>query len=226
MAHPVDVGEGEAGVVERLRRSSRPRGARPLQLEHAGGRGVVGHADDQLLPRECYRAHRLLHHAGSPAAAVSPHGASSARPRRVCHVTVTTWPSTTSPGVASPADGIESDPTVSLLHEQRQVARDRIEEAARRVLATKGLGATVEEVASEAGVSIRTVFRHYGTRDHMIATALRSQLHHYSDTLPVPGPEATLEAWLPELLLEVHRVNAFAGPGLLGDGRVGGHPER
>ena len=100
---------------------------------------------------------------------------------------------------------------VSLLHQQRQVARDRIERAAWRVLAAKGLSATAEEVASEAGVSIRTVFRHYGTRDHMIATALRAQLFHYSDTLPVPQPGATLETWLPELLCEVHRVNAVMG---------------
>jgi AcrR family transcriptional regulator len=100
---------------------------------------------------------------------------------------------------------------VSLLHEQRQVARDRIERAARHVLADKGLSATVEEVAGEAGVSIRTVFRHYGTRDHMIATALRSQLLHYGDTLPVPGPEETLDSWLPQLLEEIHRVNAELG---------------
>ncbi len=100
---------------------------------------------------------------------------------------------------------------VSLLHEQRQVARDRIERAAVRVLADKGIGATVEEVASEAGVSVRTVFRHYGTRDHMIATALRSQLLHYGETLPRPEDDATLESWLPELLHEVHRVNAALG---------------
>jgi AcrR family transcriptional regulator len=101
--------------------------------------------------------------------------------------------------------------SVSLLHEQRQVARDRIERAAWRVLADKGLSATAEEVACEAGVSIRTVFRHYGTRDHMIATALRAQLFHYGDTLPVPEPGAALEVWLPELLCEVNRVNAVMG---------------
>jgi AcrR family transcriptional regulator len=100
---------------------------------------------------------------------------------------------------------------VSLLHEQRQLARDRIERAALRVLADKGLSATADEVAAEAGVSIRTLFRHYGTRDHMIATALRSQLLHYGDTLPVPRDGATLGTWLPELLVEVHRVNAVMG---------------
>src|SRR5580700_6326903 len=104
-----------------------------------------------------------------------------------------------------------SELTASLLSEQRQVARDRMERAARRVLAEKGLDATAEEVASEAGVSIRTVFRHYGTRDHMIATALRAQLFHYIDTLPIPERGATLETWLPALLCEVHRVNAVMG---------------
>jgi AcrR family transcriptional regulator len=93
------------------------------------------------------------------------------------------------------------------------VARDRIERAAMQVLADKGLSATVEEVAAAAAVSIRTVFRHYGTRDHMIATALRNQLFHYRDTLPVPEPGASLEAWLPALLEEVHRVNAELGRG-------------
>jgi len=109
------------------------------------------------------------------------------------------------------ATSTEASQGVSLIHEQRQVARDRIERAAWRVLSAKGLSATAEEVASEAGVSIRTVFRHYGTRDHMIATALRAQLFHYSDTLPIPEPGATLETWLPELLCEVHRVNALMG---------------
>jgi AcrR family transcriptional regulator len=104
-----------------------------------------------------------------------------------------------------------TEPTVSLLHEQRQLARDRIERAAVQVLADKGLSATVEEVAVAAGVSIRTVFRHFGTRDHMIATALRSQLYHYPDTLPVPASGTTLESWLPKLLERVHRVNAELG---------------
>jgi len=91
------------------------------------------------------------------------------------------------------------------------MARSRIERAAWSVLADRGLVATVEEVAREAKVSIRTVFRHYGTRDHMIASALRAQLYHYGQSLPVPDPDATLDVWLPDLLLEVHRLNAEMG---------------
>ena len=45
----------------------------------------------------------------------------------------------------------------------------------------------------------------------MIATALRSQLQHYGDTLPRPDKGADLRDWLPKLLVEVHRRNAEMG---------------
>jgi len=98
-----------------------------------------------------------------------------------------------------------------LAQEQRRLARDRIERAALAVLGREGMASTVEDVAAEAGVSARTVFRHYGTRDHMIATALRAQLQHYGDTLPRPEKGAKLDDWLPKLLVEVHRRNAALG---------------
>lgn len=120
-----------------------------------------------------------------------------------------------------------SGPAVSLLHEQRQLARDRMEGAARRVLATKDLDATVEEVAAGAKVIIRTFFRHYGTRDHMIATALRNRLHHYSDTLPAPRPDATRRSKaVGRAAPRVPPCERAARPGLLGDGGAGRHVER
>jgi AcrR family transcriptional regulator len=66
-------------------------------------------------------------------------------------------------------------------------------------------------VAAEAGVSIRTVFRHYGTRDHMIAAALHAQLYHYGDTLPRPEKGVAVDVWLRALLVECHRLNAELG---------------
>lgn len=98
-----------------------------------------------------------------------------------------------------------------LADEQRRLARDRIERAALTVLGREGMASTVEDVAAEAGVSVRTVFRHYGTRDHMIAIALRSQLQHYGDALPRPDKGVQLDDWLPKLLVEVHRRNAEMG---------------
>src|SRR5215472_6253987 len=98
-----------------------------------------------------------------------------------------------------------------LAQEHRRLARDRIERAALTVLGREGMASTVEDVAAEASVSVRTVFRHYGTRDHMVAIALRSQLQHYGDTLPRPDKGAQLDDWLPKLLIEVHRRNAEMG---------------
>jgi AcrR family transcriptional regulator len=98
-----------------------------------------------------------------------------------------------------------------LADEQRRLARARIERAALTVLGREGMASTVDDVAAEAGVSVRTVFRHYGTRDHMIAIALRSQLQHYGDALPRPDKGAPLDDWLPKLLVEVHRRNAEMG---------------
>ena len=108
-------------------------------------------------------------------------------------------------------DSVARSNVISLAEEQRNLARGRIEQAAVAVLRERGLAATVEEVAAAAGVSVRTVFRHYGTRDHMIVTALRAQLRQYRETLPRPEPDAELATWLHELFVEVHRLNADLG---------------
>jgi AcrR family transcriptional regulator len=108
-------------------------------------------------------------------------------------------------------DSVARSNVTTLAEEQRGVARARIERAAAAVLRDRGLAATVEEVAAAGGVSVRTVFRHYGTRDHMVVTALRAQLRQYRDTLPRPAPDADLSIWLHDLLVEIHRLNADLG---------------
>ena len=108
-------------------------------------------------------------------------------------------------------DTVARSNVITLAEEQRNVARARIERAAAEVLRDRGLAATVEEVAAAAGVSVRTVFRHYGTRDHMVVTALRAQLRRYRDTLPRPAADAELSPWLHDLLVEIHRLNADLG---------------
>ena len=51
--------------------------------------------------------------------------------------------------------------------------RGRILRAARQVLAQRGLATTVDHVAEAAGLSRRTVFRAFATRDRLIAEAVR-----------------------------------------------------
>lgn len=112
----------------------------------------------------------------------------------------------------------------SLQQEQRDVARARIVRATQRVLAARGLATTVDDVAEAAGVSRRTVFRHFSTRERLFATAIRAGLQAYAEHLPPPpppdsasdsasglvAPEA-LDAWLLDVLLAAHRINARNG---------------
>jgi len=106
--------------------------------------------------------------------------------------------------------------------------RERILRAARTVLARCGLDTTIDEVAEVAGVSRRTVFRHFETRDRLLAAAVRDGIRSYGEHLV---PEATtddLERWLLDALVTAHRLNArhgriyweLAGPGPALEGEI------
>jgi AcrR family transcriptional regulator len=99
----------------------------------------------------------------------------------------------------------------SLGEAQRDLARARILRAAGEVLATRGLTATMDDVAEVAGVNRRTVFRHFATRDGLFAQAILAGVARYGQQLPNPPDDGELSAWLRELLLVTHRLNADNG---------------
>ena len=101
--------------------------------------------------------------------------------------------------------------TASLAAEQREVAQARILRAAGAVLAARGLTATVDDVAEAAGVSRRTIFRHFATRDALFVTVIRAGIRRYAEQIPAPPAEDDLRGWLPELLAVTHRLNARNG---------------
>jgi AcrR family transcriptional regulator len=101
----------------------------------------------------------------------------------------------------------------SLADEQRELARVRIVRAAGSVLAARGLAATIDDVADAAGVSRRTIFRHFATRDALFVTVIRAGVRRYAEQIPPPPADDDLRAWLPEALVVTHRLNA-------GNGRV------
>jgi AcrR family transcriptional regulator len=103
-----------------------------------------------------------------------------------------------------------ADAPASLAAEQRDLARTRIVRAARRVLAERGLATTVDDVAEAAGVSRRTVFRHFSTRENLFAVAIRDGLRTYGEHLP-PARGDDLDSWLLDVLLAAHRLNAGNG---------------
>lgn len=102
----------------------------------------------------------------------------------------------------------------SLLDEQRDLARSRILRAAQRALAARGLAATVDDVAEQAGVSRRTVFRHFATRERLFATAIRGGLGAYAEQVPkrdLSDPASDAGDWLLGVLTTAHRINATNG---------------
>lgn len=101
----------------------------------------------------------------------------------------------------------------SLAEEQRELVRARIVRAAGSVLAARGLAATVDDVAEAAGVSRRTIFRYFTTRDALFVTVIRAGVRRYAEQLPPPPADDDLRGWLRELLVVTHRLNA-------GNGRV------
>ncbi len=100
----------------------------------------------------------------------------------------------------------------SLADEQRELVRARILRAAGSVLAARGLAATVDDVAAAAGVSRRTVFRHFVTRDALFVAVIRAGIRRYAEQIPPPGAD-DLQGWLREMLAVTHKLNA-------GNGRV------
>jgi AcrR family transcriptional regulator len=100
----------------------------------------------------------------------------------------------------------------SLADEQREMVRARILRAAGSVLAARGLAATVDDVAEAAGVSRRTIFRHFVVRDALFVAVIRAGIRRYAEQIPAPGDD-DLRGWLRELLAVTHKLNA-------GNGRV------
>jgi AcrR family transcriptional regulator len=99
----------------------------------------------------------------------------------------------------------------SLADEQRELARSRILRAAGAALAERGLAATVDDVAAAAGVSRRTVFRHFATRDALFVSVIRAGVRRYAEQIPVPPEGDDLRGWLVEMLGVTHRLNARNG---------------
>ena len=92
----------------------------------------------------------------------------------------------------------------------REPARDRIRRAARVVVARRGFDATIEEIAEEAGLSQRTVFRQCSSRDALIVEAVKDMFEACGER-PIPGlpkPGEDLDGWITGLARTVHTRNA------------------
>lgn len=81
--------------------------------------------------------------------------------------------------------------------------RDALVGVARQHLSSKGVTASLEAIAREAGVGVGTLYRHFPDRDHLLFAALNAQgaeLRAAPDSIQANSPEsAWLERWLAEV---------------------------
>ncbi|HTI25017.1 MAG TPA: TetR/AcrR family transcriptional regulator [Kutzneria sp.] len=98
----------------------------------------------------------------------------------------------------------------TLQEQKRQTTADHLVASALAALVERGVDVTVDDVAKAAGVSRRTVFRHFPSRDELLAAAIRSALAEFTRDVP-HYDEADWEGWLVEVCAVVHDVNSVYG---------------
>jgi AcrR family transcriptional regulator len=101
--------------------------------------------------------------------------------------------------------------TQPLADVKRQAVVDHILAAARRHVLQRGLDATMDQIADAAKVSRRTLFRLFGTREHLLAAAFNEGMAWYGRELPTYSGD--WESWLRTTCNVTHEINSVIGPG-------------
>ncbi|MET0702674.1 MAG: helix-turn-helix domain-containing protein [Mycobacterium sp.] len=100
---------------------------------------------------------------------------------------------------------------VALAEVKRQAVIDHVLSAARTHVLTNGIDATMDELAEATGVSRRTLFRHFSSREKLLAAAFEAGMANYR--LQLPSYRGDLTGWLRATCESAHRMNATIGPG-------------
>jgi len=83
-------------------------------------------------------------------------------------------------GITRTDSELSSDDLDSLLKDPKATVEYRIVRATRRLLVSKGLDVSMDDIATEADLGRRTVFRYFPTRDDLIARAFSESLQHFN----------------------------------------------
>ena len=87
--------------------------------------------------------------------------------------------------------------------------------AAETLLATHGLSVTMDLVAEASGISRRSLFRHFESRDALVAAALDARILSYEVELnSVTAAGGELSEWLATIIEHTHRSHIAAGLGM------------
>ena len=101
--------------------------------------------------------------------------------------------------------------TATIADAKRQATVDVMLAAARQLLLARGLDVTMDDIAVEAGVSRRTLFRHFASRERLIAESLEAGVQLYGELLP--SFEGDWRSWLRGVCDAAHEMQAGYGPG-------------
>lgn len=102
-----------------------------------------------------------------------------------------------------------------LLDNPKSLVRLRVLRATRPLLAERGLSVSMEDIAEAAGVSRRSLFRHFNSRDELVAEALESVIQIYQEGLgDALSGERNLDEWLTEVVSTLYRAHRDAGRGM------------
>lgn len=87
--------------------------------------------------------------------------------------------------------------------------------ATRVLIAQSGLDVSMDQIAAASGVGRRSLFRHFRSRDALVAEALDSAFRWYEAQLePVIAHDGPLDEWLQAMLRRTHQTHLDAGRGL------------
>lgn len=94
--------------------------------------------------------------------------------------------------------------------------RDRILKTATQHFASYGIGASLEEIARAAGVGAGTLYRHFPSREALLAAALQDQqaelLARAHRAREIADPDRALRAWLTALQDYLRTFNGLPAP--------------
>lgn len=93
-----------------------------------------------------------------------------------------------------------------------EFVRSRVIQSTQRLLAEEGLGVSMDQIAASAGIGRRSLFRHFGSRDALIAQALEEAVSAFGKRLAaVLSTDAPFPNWLHDVLSEVQRSQLEVG---------------
>lgn len=110
---------------------------------------------------------------------------------------------------------MSSEQLGTILKSRKSTVEFAILRATKSLLATTGLNVSMDAIAEEAGISRRTLFRHFSVRDELVARALDESLAYFHDLAAQDlSTTSDLREWLSRTVAALHSTQIGAGRGL------------